>query len=94
MRAAFSFVATGSGFHIDHTSANDSGLVPTGHPAIEHGQTIRGQLFIRVNSMSGGTLNFPCGVTMTRVDVPEPASLAFLTRGLAGLALARVSRKA
>lgn len=94
MRAAFSFVATGSGFHIDHTSANDSGLVPTGQLAIENGETIRGQLFIRVNSMSGGTFSFPGSVTMTLVDVPEPASLEFLTRGLAGLALARVSRKA
>lgn len=49
---------------------------------------------IRVDSMSRGTLSFPNSVAMTLVDVPEPATLAFLAVGLAALAVARVSRKA
>jgi len=62
--------------------------------AIEQGQTVRGQLIIRVDSMNASTLSFPNSVTMSLVDVPEPASLAFLAMGLAALAVARVSRKA
>lgn len=62
--------------------------------AIEQGQTVSGQLIIRVDSMNSGTLSFTDSVTMSLVDVPEPASLAFLAMGLAALALARVARKA
>lgn len=62
--------------------------------AIEQGQTIQGYLLIHVDSMSRGTLRFPDSVTMTLVDVPEPATLGFLGLGLTALGLARVSRKA
>lgn len=106
LRAAFSFVATNSGFFNvgvgmeGFSTANVSGLITgvigngSSTLAIERGQTIRGYLMIRVDSMSIGTLRLPDSVAMTLVDVPEPATLAFLAMGLAALAVARVSRKA
>ena len=74
------------------TSIRDS--FELGNFAVEQGQTIRGYLLIQVESMSRGVLSFPDSVTMTLVDVPEPATLGFLIVGIAALGLARISRKA
>ncbi|MFN7938060.1 MAG: PEP-CTERM sorting domain-containing protein [Bryobacteraceae bacterium] len=95
------FIGNGSSFVAGNQTFTTSVSAPSIHDsfelgnfAVEQGQTIRGYLLIQVETMSRGVLSFPDSVTMTLVDVPEPATLGFLTLGIAALGLARISRKA